>query len=343
MAGGVPAAREATVALVLAGDVGGTKTLLALVEPGAASVRILTEKLFASPHFPGLAPIVRQFLADAREPVATACFGLPGPVLNGECRTPNLPWFLTERDLVRDTGLACVRLINDFAAAAIGVLALPPEAFATLQEGVADPHGTVAVIGAGTGIGQAFLFWDGRRYRANPTEGGHAGFAPQGDLQRELHAYLERSYHPVSVERAISGPGLVRMYRFLVERGVSSWPDVSQAIAKEDPGEVIARYALAKSDLACEQALDLFVAAYGAEAANMALRGMTTGGVYVGGGIAPKILPKLQDGTFLAAFQSKGRMSELMRRIPVRVVLEARAGLLGAALEASHLAAETET
>jgi glucokinase len=331
------------VALVLAGDVGGTKTLLALAEPAGGTVRTVRETSYPSPRYPGLAPIVREFLQGVEAPPGAACFGVPGPVLHGECRTPNLPWFLTERDIVRDTGLPGVRLINDFAAAAMGVLALSPESFLTVQEGVPEEHGTIAVIGAGTGIGQAFLFWDGRRYRANPTEGGHAGFAPQGELQRDLLAYLERSYQPVSVERAVSGPGLLRIYRFLVERGVSSWPEVGQAIAREDPGEVIARHALAASDLACEQALDLFVACYAAEAANMALRGMATGGVYVGGGIAPKILPKLQDGKFLATFRSKGRMGDLMQRIPLRVVLEARAGLLGAALEALHMVSETET
>ena len=141
----------------------------------------------------------------------------------------------------------------------MGVLALPPEAFVTLQEGDAEPHGARAVIGAGTGLGQAVLFWDGNRYRPHATEGGHAGFAPQGELQRELGAYLEKSHRPVSVERAVSGPGLLRIYRFLVERGVSTWPEVTEAIVREDPGEVIARHALARTDIACEQALDLFV------------------------------------------------------------------------------------
>jgi glucokinase len=329
------------VGLVLAGDVGGTKTLLALVDPSGGSVLTSRETSYPSASYPGLAPIVREFLQGVQERVGAACFGVPGPVINGECRTPNLPWFLSERDLARDTQLPRVRLINDFAAAAMGVLALPPESFAVLQEGVPEPHGTVAVIGAGTGIGQAFLFWDGKRYRANPTEGGHAGFAPQGELQRELLAYLERSYQPVSVERAVSGPGLLRIYRFLVERGVSSWPEVGQEIAQGDPGEVIARHALARNDLACEQALDLFVACYAAETANMALRGMATGGVYVGGGIAPKIAAKLAEGAFLATFQNKGRMNQLMLRIPLRVVLEPRAGLLGAGLEAAHLVSES--
>lgn len=329
--------------LVLAGDVGGTKTLLALAEPAGESVRVVRETLYQSPLYPGLAPIVRAFLEEVREPVAAACLALPGPVLDGACRTPNLPWFLTEADLVRETGLARLRLINDFAAAAMGVLALPPEAFAPLQEGDEEAHGTRAVIGAGTGLGQAVLFWDGNRYRSHATEGGHAGFAPQGELQRDLGSYLEKTHTPVSVERAVSGPGLLRIYRFLVERGVSTWPEVTEAIAREDPGEVIARHALARTDIACEQALDLFVTVYGSEAGNMALRTMATGGVYLGGGIAPKILPKLQDGAFLEAFRNKGRMRELMGRIPVRVVLEHRAGLLGAALEAVLTAAGSQT
>jgi glucokinase len=329
--------------LVLAGDVGGTKTLLALAEPEGGSVRIVRERQFPSPRYPGLAPIVVEFLKEAGEPVNAACFGLPGPVLDGACRTPNLPWYLTEQGLAEETGLSRIVLINDFAAAAMGVLALPSEAFTTLQEGAAQAHGTRAVIGAGTGLGQAILFWDGRRYRAIGTEGGHAGFSPQGELERALGAYLEKSHSPVSEERALSGPGLVRIYRFLVERGVSTWPEVADAMTREDPGKVIADHALAKTDLACEQALDLFVRVYGSEAGNLALRTMATGGVYVGGGIAPKILTKLRDGTFLDAFRDKGRMRELMQRIPVRVVLEPRAGLLGAALEARLTVSETET
>ncbi len=322
------------MSVVLAGDIGGTKTLLALAEPDGEGVRIVREARFASRQYAGLTPIVREFLRDVGEPIASACFGVAGPVIDGTCRTPNLPWLITERELEEKTGTARVRLINDFAAAALGVLALPAEAFVTMQEGEPEKDGNKAMIGAGTGLGQAALYWDGRRYRVTPTEGGHAGFAPQGEQQRELLAYLEKTQFPVPAEWVISGPGLVRVYRFLVQRGVSTWPEVTEAIAREDPGEVIARYALTKTDIACEQALDLFAAAYGAEAGNLALRTLATGGVYVGGGIAPKILPKLQDGTFLEAFRAKGRMSDLVGRIPLRIVLEPRAGLMGAALEA---------
>ena len=330
------------MAVVLAGDIGGTKALLALAEREGQNVRILEEERFASPEYPGLAPIVREFMSRVGAQVTAACFGVPGAVLKGTCTTPNLPWVVTETELAAETGLESVRLINDFAAAALGVLATPADRLATLQEGEAVPQATRAVLGAGTGLGQAQLFWAGSRYRVNATEGGHGGFAPVCELQRELLAHLERTHRPVSVERVVSGPGLIRIYRFLVERGVSTWPEIEHAMSVGDPGAVIASHALARTDLACEQALDLFVTAYGAEAGNLALRSLAVGGVYLAGGIAPKILPSLQEGRFMAAFRNKGRMSELMGRIPVMVVLDPAAGLLGAALEACQVVPSQE-
>ena len=323
--------------VVLAGDIGGTKALLALAESDGADVRIVEEARYPSREFAGLAAIVADFLARVRTPVAAACFGVPGAVLDGSCTTPNLPWVLTERELAETARVPAVRLINDFAAAAVGVLATPPAGLATLQPGEPAPHGTMAVLGAGTGLGQALLLWDGRRYRVHPTEGGHGGFAPEGELQRELLAHLEASFSPVSVERVVSGPGLVRVYRYLVGRGVASSPEVARSMDEDDPGAVIGRHALAHTDPACEQALDLFAAAFGAEAGNLALRSLATGGVYVAGGIAPKILAKLRDGAFLDAFRRKGRMRGLVEKIPLRVVLEERTGLLGAALEAAGI------
>ena len=323
---------------VLAGDIGGTKSLLAIAEGDGGELRIVEEARFASADYPGLAPIVREFMGGVKARVAVACFGVPGAVIAGRCTTPNLPWVVTEAELAAESGVASVHLINDFAAAAVGALVTPAERIATLQEGEEVAGAAKVVVGAGTGLGQAQLFWDGAVYRVNPTEGGHGGFAPVGELQRELLAYLERTHRPVSVERVVSGPGLARIYRFLVERGVSTWPEVEHAMAVGDSGAVIASHAMARSDLACEQALDLFIAAYGSEAGSAALRCLATGGVYLAGGIAPKILPRLQDGAFMAAFRDKGRMSELMRRIPVRVVLDPAAGLLGAALEACRMA-----
>jgi glucokinase len=324
------------VTVVLAGDVGGTKTLLALAERDTMGVKVFAEARFSSREYTGLASIVTEFLAQVRTPVAAACFGVPGAVLDGTCTTPNLPWVLTEHELTAVTG-APVHLINDFAAAAVGVLATPPEGFATLQQGQPAAHGTMAVLGAGTGLGQALLLWDGRRYRVHPTESGHASFAPEDRLQRELLAHLETSFSHVSVDRVVSGPGLVGIYQFLVGRGVPSSAEVTRDMKHDDAGAVISRHALARTDPACEQALDLFTAAYGAEAGNLALRSLATGGVYVAGGIAPKILAKLQDGTFLEAFRRKGRMGDLMHTIPLAVVLEERTGLLGAALEAAGI------
>ncbi len=330
------------MAVVLAGDIGGTKSLLAVAERAEGGVRVLEEARFASADYPGLAPIVREFMSGVKARVAAACFGVPGAVLSGRCTTPNLPWVVTEEELAAESGGASVRLVNDFAAAAMGVLATPADRIETLQEGDEVAEAAKAVLGAGTGLGQAQLFWDGARYRVNATEGGHGGFAPVGGAQRDLLAHLEKTLRPVSVERVVSGPGLVRIYRFMVESGVPTGAGVEALMAEEDPAAVIGRLGLERADDACARALDMFVSAYGAEAGNLALRCLALGGVYVGGGIAPKILPRLREGAFVAAFRSKGRMSELMARIPVRVVLDPSAGLLGAALEACEIAAADE-
>ncbi len=325
---------------VLAGDVGGTKTLLALVEPHGGGVRLLHERRFDSPAHTGLAPIVAEFLGGGATPVAAACFGVPGAVVDGACITPNLPWVIREAELAAATRIPHVRLINDFAAAALGVLGLGPESLATLQEGRPIENGTRAVLGAGTGLGQALLVWDGRRYAVAPTEGGHGDFAPQGDEQRALQRHLEASHGGrVSVERVVSGPGLARIYAFLVAQGVATTREVEEALTTEDPGAVISHHGMAGSDPACVRALDLFIAAYGAEAGNLALRSLPHGGLYVAGGIAPKLRSRIADGGFMAAFRRKGRMSELMATFPVRLVLEPNVGLLGAAIEAVAAAA----
>jgi glucokinase len=322
--------------LVLAGDIGGTKSSLAMVELGArGELHPIREARFPSPSFAGLGAIIESFLGDHDRGFAAACFGVPGPVIDGVCRTTNLPWLIDANALAVQLGLPTVSLINDFVAAAYGVLALPPSALATLQQGVPVEHATKAVLGAGTGLGQAFLTWDGRCYLPHPTEGGHGGFAPQGALQSELLAALEQTGSPVVVEDVVSGPGLVRVYDFLVARGVSTSREVRLAMADEDPGAVISRFANQHNDPACQQALDLFVQAYGAEAGSMALRTLPFGGVYIAGGIAPRILPTLQRGGFIEAFCRRRRYSQLLSRLPVHVVMEPRVGLLGAALTAA--------
>jgi glucokinase len=323
---------------VLAGDVGGTKSLLALVETEGEGLRIQAEKRFESPSYSGLAPIVQAFLEDTGARVDAACFGVPGAVIDGTCRTPNLPWVIREADIAEATGVSRVRLINDFAAAALGVLALQPADLATLQAGQPVRNGIRAVLGAGTGLGEALLVHDGSRYLVVPTEGGHADFAPRGELQRALAADLEEiEGGHVSVERVVSGAGLRHIYGFLVERGVPTSSEARAAMHEDDPAAVISRLAMAGTDEACVEALDLFVAVYGAEAGNLALRSLPGGGLYVAGGIAPKILAKLQDGSFLRAFHDKGRLSQVMESFPVHVVLDPNVGLLGAALSAAGL------
>lgn len=320
---------------VLAGDVGGTKTVLAIVDGDEASFRVVEEERFSSQDCPGLAPVIRKFLRRTGQEVSSGCIGVPGAVVEGSCRTPNLPWVLSARELQVKTGVGHIELVNDFVAAATGVLVLRPDALMTLQAGNPIPTGARAVIGAGTGLGQAFLVWDGTGFRVSPTEAGHADAAPRGELQRRLVARLEEQLGGhVSIERIVSGPGLVRVYEFMVEDGVSTWPEIREAFADEDAAAVISRHGLSRNDLACEQALDLFVEMYGAEAGNLALRALPRGGLYVAGGIAAKILEKLQDGHFMRAFLDKGRLSELLRTIPVHVVLEPMVGLLGAAVVA---------
>jgi len=319
---------------VLAGDVGGTKTLLALVERDGSGVRLLHERRFESAAYRGLAPIVAEFIAATGAAVESACFGVPGAVVGGECRTPNLPWTIRATEVGEASGNARVTLINDFAAAALGVLALGEESLVALQAGRSDPRGTRAVLGAGTGLGQAILAWTGDRYTVLPTEAGHADFAPQGAEQRELQAFLEPEFGGrVSVERIVSGPGIARIHRFLVASGAPLSEAARAAAASDDATAALADLAAA-GDPTCARALDLFVAAYGAEAGNLALRTLPTGGLYVAGGVAARLRGRFESGGFMKAFRGKGRLSALMTTFPVRLVLEPRVGLLGAALEA---------
>ncbi len=301
-------------------------------------MRVIHEHQYASRDFQSLAPIVHEFLAAAAEhpPVGHAAFGVAGPVSDGRTATPNLPWTLDERDLARAIGIPETHLLNDLDAIARGIARLDSRDLITLQAGAPEEHGVVALIGAGTGLGEAFATWGGAGYRTHPSEGGHASFAPRTGLERELLAWLAADLGHVSSERVLSGPGLANIYRFLAER--ESPPSrehaaVRDAVANEGAAAV-SRFALDGSDALCVAALDLFASAYGSKAGNLALTVLAMGGVYVVGGIAPAIVKKLVDGTFLAAFRDKGRLSEMMQRIPVRVVMNGDVGLYGAALAA---------
>jgi glucokinase len=322
---------------VLAGDIGGTNARLALADLADGAPRIVKEQRYPSSSASALAPIVRRFLDWAGERVERACFGIAGPVVDGECRTPNLPWTVSARDLARDLGIPRTAIVNDFVAAAHGVGCLGASDLVTLQAGNADPHGAIALIGAGTGLGEGFLTWDGTRHRVHASEGGHADFAAGDEASWALRQALLDEYGRVSWERVLSGSGLAQLYRhFAASRAAPERPEVRREMEREDPAAVVTRHALAGDDAVCRAALDAFVTAYGAQAGNLALTVLATGGVYLAGGIAPRITAKLQDGTFVAAFRNKGRMADLMGRIPVHVVISPDVGLLGAARAAAE-------
>ena len=295
----------------------------------------------AAKNYSGLEEIVKEFLGAQK--VTAACFGVPGPVRNGRLRLTNLPWTLDSHELSVNLGINHVFLINDLEANGYGVAELSADQIYTLSEGDTSQIGNRALIAAGTGLGEALLIWDGRSHTPYPSEGGHADYAPRNEDEIDLLRFLKQKYNGrISYERVISGMGLTGIYEFLREvRGMDepNWLAERMAAA-DDPNAVITELALAAKSEICEKALDMFVSAYGAEAGNIALKLLSVGGVYVGGGIAPRILEKLKDGTFLKAFTDKGRMSQLLINMPVRVILETRAALLGAAAYAEARAAE---
>ncbi|HSL91842.1 MAG TPA: glucokinase, partial [Candidatus Limnocylindrales bacterium] len=318
-------------AMILAGDAGGTKTYLALFSPQGASLARGDVRSYPSREFPSLESILKEFLGNRRD-VNLACIGVAGPVRSGRSRLTNLPWLVEEESIRRACGARRGFLINDLQATAFAVPFLEPERFAVLQEGEADPEGAVAVVAAGTGLGVAFLVRSGRDRLPFPSEGGHADFAPRDEREVRLLEYLRSRFGRVSVERAVSGPGLHALYRFLREvEGIPEVPEVDARLACEDPPRAIAEEGLAGRSAACREALHLFVSLYGALAGNFALQFFATGGVVLGGGIAPAILPMLSEGTFLDAFRAKGRFREFLSELPVKVVLDDRAALLGAA------------
>lgn len=314
---------------LLVGDVGGTKTLLRLIGPAGEN---LHSQRFESRAFGDLSSIVDLFLGGwTGERPRFGAFGIAGPVVDGVCNTTNLPWHIDERVIASRNDLKAARLLNDFESTAWGVLDLPATSIATLQEGRRHPHGAIAVIGAGTGLGEALLVWDGSEYVVVPTEGGHADYAPRDEVEIDLLRALKRKYGRVSWERVVSGLGIANVYEFLRDSGAAQEnPEIARAIAAGDPGAVIGMHALAGDDVLCVRTIDLFVTSYGAEAGNLALKSLATGGVYITGGIAPKLLTKLQDGSFLRAFRDKGRLGAVVDKVPVHVVLDPEVALLGA-------------
>lgn len=326
--------------MILAGDVGGTKVHLALFDFTDGNLKHARDKMYPAKEYTGLEAIVKEFVLS--EKVTSACFGVPGPVREGRLRLTNLPWTLDSRELARDLRIDYVFLINDLQANGYGIAELSADQVYTLSEGDARQVGNRALISAGTGLGEAFLIWDGRDYVPYPSEGGHSDFAPRNELEMDLQRFLWQKYNGrVSFERVVSGQGLTNVYEFLRDvRGLEEPAWLAEQMAAGDPNAVITESALkAKSEL-CERTLDIFVSAYGAEAGNLALTVLSVGGMYVGGGIAPRILEKLKDGTFMKAFTDKGRLSQLLVNMPVRIILESRTALMGAAAYAEARAAE---
>jgi len=318
--------------MILAGDIGGTHSRLAGFAVESSRLKPVVEETFPSRAYTSLDEMVRTFVTAHDLHIAQACFGIAGPVRHGRSEAINLAWAVDAQQLAQELGLATVWLINDLEASAYGVVALAPEDFATLNEGSPAAEGNAAVIAAGTGLGEAGLYWDGRQHWPFASEGGHASFAPGDALQVELLQYLRQQFAHVSWERVLSGPGLYNIYTFLrdTQRGVEpAW--LTAELLQGDPAATISRTALAGTCALCVQALDLFVMLYGAEAGNLALKVMATGGVFVGGGIAPKIIDKLKETTFMQAFCTKGRLQPVLEAIPVRVVLNEQTALYGAA------------
>lgn len=316
--------------MILAGDIGGTNTRLAFFPPRGEWIPTV-EQVYPSRAHARLEDVLRTFLEAHRVRPIAACFGVAGPVRDGRCLTTNLPWVVEATALGKLLGTSAW-VINDLEATACGLATLEPSDIDTLQEGTPQPTGNMAIIAAGTGLGQAGLVWDGTTHRPFATEGGHASFAPLDAADDALLRWLRARHEHVSWERVVSGPGLLALYAFLRESQAGCQQADDDPISREpDPGAAITRAALEQTNPSAVTALDWFVRLYGAEAGNLALKMMATGGLWVGGGIAPRILPKLRSGLFLEAFRAKGRMRPLLEAMPVRVILNDRTALRGAA------------
>jgi len=317
--------------MILAGDIGGTNARLAYFQPQNGHLRLVSERVFPSREHNELGEIVTQFLDDSGTHPEAACFGIAGPVRNGRVETSNLPWVIEQSRLAKQIHLPATLLINDLEASAWGIGALTAADLVPLNT-ASGSAGNQAVIAPGTGLGEAGLFWDGSCHHVFACEGGHADFAPQGELQIELLRFLAARFGHVSYERILSGPGLVNVYEFLRDSGREKESSTLAATMQQrDPAAAISQAALAGTDKLAEQTLDLWISIYGAEASNWALKAMATGGLFLAGGISPKILPKLKGPLFMQAFLGKGRMRGLVESMPVQVVINEKAGLLGAA------------
>lgn len=343
--------------VLLTGDIGGTKTILRGVRTSDSSMQTLHEKRYSSHDFADLVPMVQQFLAEASAVVGEdvvpqkACFAIAGPVVNNTVKLTNLTWSLDAQRLEEQLNIPRISLINDFAAVGYGILGLGEKDLYTLQPGKPESTAPIAVIGAGTGLGQGFLVHQGDNYQVFGSEGGHSDFAPRAELDFQLLKYLldKHGIQRVSVERVVSGQGIVAIYEFLRDRQITpespsiasvvkAWEQQAGRTEKTvDPAAAISTAAIEKRDRLSEQTMQIFIEAYGAEAGNLALKLLPYGGLYVAGGIAAKNLPLMQEGSFLRSFTSKGRMRSVLENVPVHIVLNEQVGLIGAAIAALRL------
>ncbi len=325
--------------LLLAGDIGGTKTILRLDEVKGQQIQTLAESTYRSADFDHLNPMIETFLASTGGATPqVACLAIAGPVVDDTCQLTNLSWQLDGRQMETALKIPTIRLINDFAAVGYGILALEASDLLVLQDRPCQEQAPIAVLGAGTGLGEALLVWQENNYQVLAIEGGHTDFPARNELEIGLLQYLQARHGRISIERVVSGQGIYAIYEYLRDTHFAPESDaVKTKMASQDPSAVVGEQALAGTDPLCVQALEMFVAAYGAEAGNLALKSLPYGGLYLAGGVAPKILPKLQEALFLENFLDKGRMAALLQNIRVAVILNPKVGLMGAALLARRL------
>ncbi len=319
--------------MILAGDVGGTKTDLALFSTAGGGLRLSACGSFPSQEYGSLEEIVGSFMVRRTEKIEAAAFGVAGPVVRGRSQVVNLRWPVDSEKLARALDLDRVRLLNDLEATAWGVPELPATKITSLTPGLRGRHGNRALIAAGTGLGMALMLWDGERFHPCASEGGHQSFGPRNELEDDLLEYMRARHGRVSLERIISGPGFSAIYDFLVDSGRcrESARMKRRLAAAPDRNQVISDAGMKGEDGVAKKVLKMFISLYGAAAGDLALVARATSGLYVGGGIAPKILDRLRDGEFVRAFRNKGRLTPLVGKIPVRVILEPRTALFGAA------------
>ncbi len=319
--------------MILAADIGGTKVNLALFRQENNHLELVDTAKFESQNYSGLEEILDEYCQSEHPELERAGFGIAGPVKDGKCDVTNLPWVVDVESLKKRLGIDAVWLINDLAAMACAVPFLPEAELKVLQEGRPEEGGRIGVLAAGTGLGEAFLLPDqSGRYLILDSEGGHCDFSPRTELEMELLRFLTGKFGRTSIERVLSGPGLYNIYQFLREHhSFEEPPWLTGELQEGDPGVVITKHGLENTSAACEKALEMFVSLYGAIAGNLALQLLTRGGLYIGGGIAPNILPLIKSGLFMDSFYSKGRFKSLMREIPVKVILNDQASLFGVA------------